>query len=271
MKHQTRRADDGATVPFPAPELRELHPETNANVSILTEALSGFDAALLYVSPVYYGLGVPRGDGSAVVLIPMFLGPDLYLIELFRWLRRVGYSPYYSGIGLNAECPNLLIQRRLGETIDRALAETGRPVHLIGHSLGGVIARSLAGQRPGDVRSVITLGSPFRGPVAHRSILALARLVRGTILATQGSAVLPACYMSRCTCDFAMSVRRDVPAHIRETAIFSRADGIVDSAYCMTSCADKDIEVRGTHLGLVFNADVYRHIGQRLAECGSRR
>ncbi len=258
-------------IPFPLRELHDFHPETNADVSPFTEVLAGVEALLLHVSPVYYGFGVPRGDRSAVVVIPAFLGVDLYLIELFEWLRRIGYSPYYSGVGLNAECPNLLIQRRLNETVDRALQETGSPVHLIGHSLGGVIARSLAAQRPNDVRSVITLGSPFRGAVAHRSILALARFVRSAILATEGSAVLPDCYTSRCTCDFAMSVRRDLPESIRETAIFSREDGIVDSEYCMTSCADKDIEVHGTHMGLVFNSDVYHHIGDRLAECRSGR
>lgn len=258
------------TLTPPETGLREYHPEMHADVSILGEALFGLEALLLHISPIYYGLGVPRGDGSAVVLIPGFMGCDLYLIHMFNWLRRVGYSPHYSGVGLNAGCPNLLIQRRIDETVDRAVANTQRPVHLIGHSLGGVIARSLAAQRPGDVRSVITLGSPFRGAVAHRSVLALAKLVRSTILATAGSAVLPECYTSQCTCDFAMSLRRDLPESVRQTAIFSREDGIVDSEYCMTSCADYDIEVRGTHIGLVFNVMVYRHIAKRLAECRTK-
>src|SRR5437879_3684374 len=135
-----------------------------ANTSLWTEALFGAEILILHATPVYYGLGVPRGDGSAVVIIPGFLGTDLYLTELHAWLGRIGYRPYFSGIGINAECPNLLIQRRLNQTIDQALAETGRKIHLIGHSLGGVIARSLAGQRPKDVASVITLAAPFPGP-----------------------------------------------------------------------------------------------------------
>jgi len=103
--------------------------------------------------PVYYGFGVPRGDDSGVVIIPGFLGTDLYLTELHGWLGRIGYRPYFSGIGINADCPNLLIQRHVSETIERALDETGRKIHLIGHSLGGVIARSIAGARPKDVGS----------------------------------------------------------------------------------------------------------------------
>ena len=113
-----------------------------------TEALFAAEILLLHATPVYYGMGVPPGDGSAVVIIPGFLGTDLYLMELHGWLGRIGYRPYFSGIGLNADCPNLLIQRHLNETIARARVETGRKIHLIGHSLGGVIARSVAGQRP---------------------------------------------------------------------------------------------------------------------------
>src|SRR5690242_19628352 len=144
---------------------------SEANVSLWTEALCGAELLLLHTSPVFYGFGVPRGDGSGVVIIPGFLGTDVYLLELHAWLGRIGYRPYFSGIGLNADCPNLLIRYRLSETIEAALKETGRKIHLIGHSLGGVLARSVAGQRPKDVASVITLAAPFRGTVVHRTVL----------------------------------------------------------------------------------------------------
>ena len=83
-----------------------------------------------------------------VIVLPGFLGTDVYLVELWAWLYRMDYKPYFSGIGLNAECPNLLIRRTLNGTIDKARRETGRKVHLIGHSLGGIIAMSAAAQRP---------------------------------------------------------------------------------------------------------------------------
>ena len=142
-----------------------------ADVTIWKEALFGAEVLLLHSSPVYYGLGIPHGDGAGVVVVPGFLGTDTYLKRLHSWLGRIGYRPYFSGIGLNAECPNLLIQHRLNENITKALRETGRKIHLIGHSLGGIIARSIANQRPDEIASVITLGSPFRGTVgsSHRS------------------------------------------------------------------------------------------------------
>ena len=71
------------------------------------------EVLLLHASPAYYGAGVPAGDGSGVVVIPGFLGTDLYLMEMYAWLARLGYKAYFSRIGLNAECPNLLIKRRL--------------------------------------------------------------------------------------------------------------------------------------------------------------
>lgn len=230
------------------------------------EALVGVELLLLRAAPVYYGLGVPRGNGSGVVVIPGFLGTDLYLVEMYAWLRRMGYRPYFSGIGLNAECPNILIRRRLSETINRARKETGGRIHLVGHSLGGVIARSVAGQRPDDIASVTTLGSPFRGTVVHRRVLRAAEIVRARILNRHGKGVLPDCYTGRCTCDFLERLRKHLPERIGETAIYTRTDGIVDWHFCISGDDEIDFEVPGTHIGLAFNGQVYRIMAERLAK-----
>lgn len=239
------------------------HPE--AEVSPWTEALFAAEALLLHATPVYYGFGIPHGDDSGVVIIPGFLGTDLYLMELHGWLGRIGYRPYFSGIGINAECPNLLIQQHLEETIESALMETGRKIHLIGHSLGGVIARSVAGQRPKDVASVITLAAPFRGTVMSKTVLNAAEAIRLRILREHGQGVLPDCYTGRCTCDFIDSLRRDIPDSVIETAIYTRQDGIVDWRYCVTRNLDVDFEVPGTHVGMAFNPAAYAIVAERLA------
>jgi pimeloyl-ACP methyl ester carboxylesterase len=239
---------------------------TETNTSLWTEALFGAEVLLLHATPVYYGFGVPSGDGSAVLIIPGFLGTDLYLTELHGWLGRIGYRPYFSGIGINADCPNLLIRRHLNETIERALAETGRKIHLIGHSLGGVIARSIAGQRPRDVASVITLASPFRGTVMSRTVLHAAEAVRMRILQEHGPGVLPECYTGHCTCNFVDYLRREVPVSMLQTAIYTRHDGIVDWRYCMTKNPKIDFEVSGTHIGMAFNPLAYTIVAERLAK-----
>ena len=163
------------------------------------EAFVGLDWLALRSSPVFYGLGVPRGDGSAVVVIPGFLGTDIYLQEIYSWLRRIGYRPYMSRIGWNAECINTLVER-LSETIGKARLETGGKVHLVGHSLGGVLARSATALTPERIASVITLGSPFRGIRSHPLVLQAGERVRARIHRKNGHNQ-PDCYTGYCRCD----------------------------------------------------------------------
>jgi pimeloyl-ACP methyl ester carboxylesterase len=230
------------------------------------EALVGVEMLLLHATPVYYGLDVPQGDGSGVVVIPGLLANDIYLMEMYAWLKRIGYRPFYSGIGINADCPNLLIGRQLNETINQARRETAGKLHLIGHSLGGIIARSVAASRPSEIASVTTLGAPFRGTAMHPRVMQLVDLVRRQILNNHEKKVLPECYTSRCTCSFLDHLRKEMPPEVAETAIYTRTDGLVDWQYCMTDNATNDFEVGGTHIGLVFNPTVYRVIAHRLAD-----
>ena len=260
---RTRRRTNGSAKLRSRKQSPQPHPE--AETSLWTEALFGAEVLLLHATPIYYGFGVPRGDDSGVVIIPGFLGTDLYLTELHQWLGRIGYRAYFSGIGINADCPNLLIQRHVNQTIKLALEETGRKVHLIGHSLGGVIARSIAGARPKDIASVITLASPIRGTVANRAVIHAAEAVRLRILQEHGDGVLPHCYTGRCTCNFIDSLRRDIPESMLQTAVYTRHDGIVDWRYCMTKKRGSDFEVPGTHIGMAFNPVAYTIVAERLA------
>jgi triacylglycerol lipase len=262
-----RRASSG---PRPRSSPIRTQEYEEADLPIFAEVFCAAELVLLHAAPSYYGLGIPHGDGSGVVLIPAFLCPDAYLTPLHQWLARIGYEPFFSRIGFNSQCPNLLIKSQLNATIEKALAKSGRKLHLIGHSLGGIIARAIAAQRPADIASVITLGSPFRGTVAHPSILHAARLVRRRILAKHGTDVLPDCYTGHCTCDFLDSLQHSMPASVAETAVYSESDGVVDWRYCKTDRPEADFRVSGTHLGLAFNPSAYSIIAERLAQAGSR-
>jgi pimeloyl-ACP methyl ester carboxylesterase len=238
---------------------------------IWQEALVAVEFVCLRVSPVYWGFGIPPGDGSAVVLIPGLICTDLYLSELRAWLGRIGYRPYQSGIGLNAECPNLIIRQRLTDVIKQARRETRRRVHLVGHSLGGLLARAMASQMPNRIASVTTLGAPFRGVAAHPSVLRVAELVRKDILRRHGSGVLPGCYTGACTCEFLEAIQGEIPDSVRQTAIYTKSDGLVDWRACVTGDPAIDLEVSATHLGLTFNPVVYDVIARRLFECRESR
>lgn len=228
------------------------------------ESLVGVDWALLHLSPVYYGFGVPAGDGSPVVVVPGFLGSDFYLYELYMWLARIGYRPYLSGIGWNADCLNTLSERLIA-TIRRAKEETGQKVHLVGHSLGGVLSRSAATQHADLVASVTTLGSPFRGVRSHPKVVEMSEKIRRRIFAKTDKTEYPQCYTGHCHCLAVTALHSFLPKQIRQTAIYTKSDGIVDWQNCRSRFEANNFEVTGTHIGLVFNFQVYKLIASRLA------
>ena len=237
----------------------------NPALPLWREAFLGIDWLALRVSPVLRGIGVPPGDGSAVVVIPGFLGSDEYLGDMNAWLRRIGYTPYLSGIGRNAECPDVL-SHRLHQTITRAYNDSGGRVHLIGHSLGGVLARSAAVRWRQEIASVTTMASPFRGVSVHPFVLQTAFLVRGRIRQRRaGPRVMPDCYSGQCACGTVDSLRADFPESIPKQAIYTKTDGVVDWRYCVDEEAS-DVEVPGTHVGLAFNPRVFKAIGGFLSE-----
>ena len=127
----------------------------------------------------------------------------------------------------------------------------------------------MAGQRPGDVASVITLASPFRGTTTSRAVVHATEAIRQRILQEHGRGVLPDCYTGRCTCNFVDALKRNIPDSMVETAIYTRDDGIVDWRYCMTRNPEVDFEVPGTHIGMAFNPSAYTIVADRLAKAQS--
>lgn len=229
------------------------------------ESLVGVDWTLLHLSPVYFGFGVPRGDDSAVIVVPGFLGSDFYLYELYLWLARIGYKPYLSGIGWNADCLNTL-NEKLVETIKRAHIETGKKVHLIGHSLGGVLSRSAATQYPELIESVITLGSPFRGVRSHPKVVEMSNRIRRRIFKKTDKTDYPNCYTGHCNCITVTALQSYLPKKVRQSAIYTKSDGIVDWHNCRSRFEENNFEVTGTHIGLVYNFQVYKLIASRLSK-----
>ena len=235
-----------------------------ARPSLFLEGRALLELAQLFADPVYYGLGIPRGHGGSVLLLPGFLGSDSYLSILHSWLERVGYHPYTSGIWLMIGRTADLVERILERTEAVADANGGR-ITIIGHSLGGIMGRYIAQMRPDLVDHVITLGSPIgRNPrqAAHPLVAALADLLvpDGPTAATRARArIIEGAIISQMT--------GPLPPEVRLTAIYSREDAVVH----WRACIDCDpvhaaYEVSGTHSGLAWNAQAYRHVGRALLE-----
>jgi triacylglycerol lipase len=246
---------------------RVAQDDPHATPPIWQESLWPVDWLSLRLSPVYYGLGVPHGDGSAVVLVPGFLGTDAYLFELYLWLQRIGYRPYMSGIGLNAECPGRLT-RRLVKTLERAHGETGRRARVVGHSLGGLIARRACLQRPDVASQLVYLGSPLQAVRAHPAVAATATLLR-TAMGIM-SAERADCLTDSCPCAFTKDVGQELPETVDHAAIYTRADGVVDWHDSREFDPQLNHEVGGTHVGLVYNSRAYAVLADLLAGASSK-
>src|SRR5215469_5235931 len=127
---------------------------------LLTEpARSLADLATLPLSASWL-TAAPRGDGHGVLVLPGLLASDASTVVLRRIVRLLGYRAVGWNLGRNLGPTDQVIDD-LPRVLSAHAERTGRPVSLIGWSLGGIYARELARQDPGLVRQVITLGSPF--------------------------------------------------------------------------------------------------------------
>jgi pimeloyl-ACP methyl ester carboxylesterase len=229
------------------------------------ESLFALDWLSLRGSPVYYGCDVPRGSGEPVVVVPGFLATDFSLTELFGWLARMGYQPYFSRIGRNADCPDHAA-KMLFETVERAYTETGQKVRIIGHSLGGMLARSVALDHPECVDRVISMGSPFRDAVrAHPVVIAAASELR-RFSRRAGSNIRPTCFSGHCACPFVRNMLAPEDKGVATFAVYSKNDGVVDWESCIEDDPARNDEVNCTHIGMAFHPGVYRALGHRLAQ-----
>lgn len=234
------------------------------------EARWGVEWMQLRLSPVYYGCGVPRGEGEPVLLIPGFMSGDLMMLELHRWLRRIGYRSSLSRIAWNNDCPDQTA-RKLAHRLRRLADRHGTRVRLVGHSLGGMLAKSLVQDMPEAVDRVVTLGSPFRSLVkAHPAIIGIwdqLKLVQGGLI---GRNLHASCGTGHCTCGFVRNMSMPRTVAVPQFAIYSRRDGVADWSSCVESDPACNTEVDCTHIGMVFHAGVYRALAARLHETVAR-
>jgi pimeloyl-ACP methyl ester carboxylesterase len=195
--------------------------DTDTIVSELTIRPAS-EAGRLLGDPVFWGFGVPRGDGHSVLVLPGLFAGDTYLRPLRGWLMRVGYKPVRSGLRLNPGWSEDLVYR-LGELTEQAFNRTQHRITIIGHSMGGVISRSIAVRRPYAVRRVIAIGSPV-----------------------------------------GLSPEL-LPDSVGVASIFSRDDAIVHHSRALARDTHaQNLAVSGSHIGLVANAEVYRHLARLL-------
>jgi triacylglycerol lipase len=220
----------------------------------------------LRLSPIYFGCGVPRGNQEPVLLVPGFMAGDALMLELHRWLRRIGYRSYLSNIVWNTDCPDRTA-RSLANRVRGIRAHTGMNVRIIGHSLGGMLAKSLIQDHPEMIDRIITLGSPFRSLVkAHPAVVGIWDRLKSTRSGVVGRNLKASCGTGHCLCDFVRNLLQPQSRTVPQYAIYSRKDGVADWSSCVEDDPNANTEVNSTHIGMIYHPDVYRAIAARLAE-----
>ena len=132
------------------------------------ELLIGRDILRLVVrSPTLRSL--PRGDGGPVLLVPGFGATDASLLPLRRLLTSLGHDARPIRLGRMGDDIRALADRTIARAID-VHDETGRRPALVGWSIGGVVSREAARDRPDMIRRVVTFGSPTVGGPSYTAL-----------------------------------------------------------------------------------------------------
>jgi len=233
-----------------AADLRAPLPETGPSPSRALRELRATSDLLRLFSKLPALANQPRGQGEPVTVLPGFAATDRSTSVLRAYLRYLGYRPEGWGLGKNRGDVPSLIPRVVDVVSKRAEAE-GRPVRLIGWSLGGYLAREAARELPHHVEQVITLGSPIVGGPRFTTTAGIYRK-RGVDFDEIDSAIRE---------------REQTPIRVPITVVYSKSDGVVEWRACIDR-KNPNVEhfrVKTTHIGLGIAPEVFSIVAAQLA------
>lgn len=198
----------------------------------------------------------PHAASTPILLVHGYFHNRSAFVMMRRALRRMGYhyveTMNYNVIGQS--CDELAQQ--LGRQVDRALENTGASqVHIVGHSLGGLLARLYIQQYGGEdlVHTCVTLGTPHQG--THTAWIGRGKAAK---------ALRPGSELIR-RLD---ATSREMP--VRFLSYYSNLDALVipassaklvDPAFKATNVLVKD---QG-HMSLLLSSELIHSIGMRLS------
>lgn len=228
--------------------MQPLNPPTLGAVA--GEVLTPLEFSRLFASLPRLAIQ-PRGDGDPVIVLPGLGASNVSTALLRRYLSLLGYDVHGWEIGRNEgnvweSLPPVTKQ------VEQLYARRGRKVHLVGWSLGGVIAREVARDNPGPVRQVITMGSPLVGGPKYTSLRRLREMQGEDVEAIAAT----------------VAARESNPISVPVTSIYSKRDGIVgwQASIDRHSPEADHFEVSATHFGLGISPQVFRILARKLAD-----
>jgi pimeloyl-ACP methyl ester carboxylesterase len=197
--------------------------------------------------------GSTVGAGRPVLVIPGFYATDGLTGRLRAHLRKLDYRAHGWRLGRNFGLTDELLDA-LPARFDDVYASDGEPVSVVGWSFGGLLARWLAHERPGQVRQVVCMGSPWRAEGERtRTTGMFERAAVKHGLSDRAEAVVDA-------------LRKPLP--VLCTAIYSKTDGITNWRSCALDDGERceNIAVPSSHVGLVSNPLALAALADRLAQ-----
>jgi triacylglycerol lipase len=221
-------------------------------------------------TPATSAMAAPVRAVEPVVLVPGFMAGDSSMTLMSRHLRGLGYRTYRSTMHVNVGCTqqaSYTLERR----VEAIAIKRDRKVTIVGHSLGGLLARSIAARRPDLVDAIITMGSPILAPGAVHPVLAFDL----SVVVALRKAGLGAMMGAECTSGDCAKVsweqsREKLDIGVAFTSIFSRRDGVVDWRGCLDPAA-RTVEVTTSHLGMTIDPVVLDIVGDTLRANRERR
>ena len=193
-----------------------------------------------------------------MLIFPGLLAGDSSTVPLRAFLRWLGYAARGWDLGRNHGPSEAVLAALPRALLDHA-ERTGRPVSLVGWSLGGIYAREMARRHPRQVRQVITLGRPF-AMIDPRQSHAHGQYRRLSFLHAPGRK-LPS------------REQRTRPINVPSTSVYSRLDGIVAWQACLDpeTALRQNVEVRCNHVGFGVDPATLWLIADRLAWSARRQ
>jgi triacylglycerol lipase len=260
---------DGTLAPFLLPDgftkprARAVLQEASVVAEAGRYALATREARRARRATPYSGRRTVR-TSDPVILVPGFMAGDATLAFMARTLRQRGFRTYRSHIRANVGC-TLAAAAELETRIESIAIKREARVHIVGHSLGGMLARGLAVRRPDLISGIVTLGSPMLAPGAHHWLLTtgvdvLVRLSRAGVPGLMSEE----CVAGGCARQSFEESRESLPAGVSFTAVYSRRDGIVDWRACVDPLA-VPVEVSASHVGMAVDPRVVEQVAAALA------
>lgn len=198
--------------------------------------------------------------GSPVLVVQGFAMHDLTTWTLRRHLDDLGHDAFDGNIGLNLGVHSGTMERLEERLAHMEEEHPGKKVTVIGHSLGGIQSLLLTYRHPHRINRLMTMGSPFG---AARLEGGANRLVYGIyeILNPDDADLV----------EELNDYMQDGPPEAAMTSIFSHADGVVAPESAINPWAEdghprtENVEVKGSHCGMIVNPDVWTILADRLA------